>query len=46
MTQSAQGNLAAENKLMAPRDVKAELISAILPFIFDFCEGYFRVVTA
>lgn len=45
MTQSARGNLATENKLMAPGDVKAELISAILRFLFDFFKSFFRVVT-
>lgn len=43
MTQSVRGNLATENMLMALLDVKEELISVILHFIFDFLKIYFGV---
>lgn len=46
MTRSVQGNLAIENMLMALLDVKEELISGILHFIFDFLKIYFRVKIA
>lgn len=43
MTRSVRGKLTTEDKLMALLDVKEELISVFLHFIFDFLKIYFRV---